>query len=356
MQNNLSKKIVYLTVILLIAGLFFISDISLLEAKSTVGDPYYFLKKQLVWVAISIVALIFFAKIRLDRLKNLSFLFYFGSIVLLILVLIPGIGTQIWGARRWINLNGFTIQPSEFAKISLLIYMAFLFTDEKKRDIKNFITITLPLFLLVVLEPDFGTAAIIIAIAFSIYFISGAPIKKLLPTSLATILIGILFIAIFPYRRKRVMALLDPFYDPLGDSYHVYQIVLTLASGGMLGRGIGESRQKYQYLPQVTTDSIMAVIGEELGFLGLLVFIGLLMLFVIITFKIAKEKTDPLAKLISAGMGAWIGAQGLLNLSSIAILLPLTGIPFPFISYGGSSLLALMIGIGLVINVNNNLK
>lgn len=356
MPNNLSKKIIYLTLVLLITGLFFISDISLLEAKSTTGDPYYFLKRQLTWGIIGLAALAFFAKIKLDKLKSLSFLFYISSIIVLILVLIPGIGTQIWGARRWINIRSFTIQPSEFAKISLLMYLSFLFSDEKKRDIRNFIMITLPLFLLVVLEPDFGTAAIIVAIAFSIYFISGAPIKKLIPTSLAAILLGILFIAISPYRRKRVMALLDPFYDPLGDSYHVYQIVLTLASGGMFGRGIGESRQKYQYLPQVTTDSIMAVIGEELGFLGLIFLIGLLMLFVMITFKIAKEKTDPLAKLISAGMGAWIGIQGLLNLSSIAILLPLTGIPFPFISYGGSSLLSLMIGIGLVINVNNNLK
>ena len=300
--------------------------------------------------------MIIFSKINLSQLKKMSLPLYIFSLLLLFLVFVPGIGIKIWGARRWLSLGGYSIQPSEFTKFTLLLYLSSLFSQEEKRTLKNLLFIALPAFFLIVLEPDFGTASIIVALCLVIYFISGASIKNLLSLSLLTTILGIFFILFSPYRRKRIIGLLDPFYDPLGDSYHVYQIVLTLSAGGFFGRGIGESRQKYQYLPQVTTDSIMAVVGEELGFLGLTIFTGLLIFLVWLCFKIAKSKENLFAKLIAVGTGSWIATQGLVNLSSIAIILPLTGVPFPFISYGGSSLLAIMAAIGLVLNVNKNCK
>jgi cell division protein FtsW len=198
-----------------------------------------------------------------------------------------------------------------------------------------------------------STTVLITAIIASIYYLSGSDIKQLFVLTLIGFLVSIILIIGSPYRQARLQTLIDPSSDISGKSYHSNQIIISIASGGLFGKGIGNSSQKYQFLPELTTDSILAIIGEETGFLGISFIIFLYVLLIISIFKISKASPDPENQLISAGVGCWIAFQSLINISAIASIIPLTGIPLPFISYGGSSLLMLLSSIGIILNINN---
>ncbi len=329
-----------------------IGDVSLLEAERTFGDRLYFIKHHLFWVVIGILAMFGTSVIKYQLYLKISFYLYLLSIILLIIVLIPGVGVTVYGAQRWINIGFTRFQPSEIVKLLLLIYLSSLLSSKENVSIGQIFLVLLPPVGLTLAQPDFATAAIMVALGLIVYFLSGAEIKKIIVPSLVFLALGVFFISISPYRRERVAGLLDPFYDPLGKSYHAHQLTLTLGSGGIWGVGMGESRQKYLYLPQVTTDSIMAVAAEEFGLVGITVFLVFFSSLTAMIFKIASKAKDDLGKILAGGIGFWIGLQGLINLSAIAVLLPLTGVTFPFISYGGSSLLSIMIAMGIVLNIN----
>ncbi len=275
-----------------------------------------------------------------------------ASVLLMIAVLIPGIGSKVLGARRWINIAGFSLQPSEFMKLALVIYLASWL--EKPRAIISFIAIIVPILGLVMLQPDLGTAIIIASTSFLLFFISGAPIKDLLMLFLGGGFGVLLLIITSTYRRARLFTFLDPTKDALGTSYHINQILIALGSGGLAGVGLGRSRQKYQYLPEATTDSIFAIIGEETGFIGAILIIGLLLTLVFMCFKVASRCQSRFNQLLAAGIASWIASQVFLNISAMVALVPLTGIPLPLISYGGSSLITVLTGIGILLSITRH--
>jgi len=339
-----------IALLFLLFGLLLIGDVSLIEAERSFGDQFYFLKKQIFWALIGGGMFLVGAKMNYSFWKKLSLPFFVLSLIPLGLVLFPQFGQVIGGSRRWLNVAGFGFQPSEVVKLSLILYLSSLLSEHKLKFFQLFLILALPISL-IILEPDFGTSVIMVVISLVIWFLSGANLGKIILPSLFLLGLGLLLIYISPYRKARVMGMIDPFGDPQGKSYHSYQLVLTLGSGGLGGVGMGQSRQKYQYLPHVTTDSIMAVVGEEFGLVGLSVVIAAFAYFIFLGFRLGVGVKDNFGKLLVGGIITWIATQGLINLSAVAILLPLTGVPFPLVSYGGSSLVLTLFSLGIVYNI-----
>lgn len=331
-------------------GLLFISSSSLFEAEKTIGDPYFFLKKQLIWLAIGFVCMFITSKIKLDFFINNSFRFYSIAIILLIMVLIPGIGMKILGARRQIDLGFFNFQPSELFKLASVIFFSYLFSLPEKRNLKNLaIYLGLPL-LLIILEPNLSTTIMIASIVISIYYLSGAEILSLFSAGFIITLFSLLLIFISPYRLNRVKTLLNQ-QSNQNLTYHSEQMILTLASGGLSGKGFANSDHKYKFLPKISTDSILAIVGEETGFIGLTLVTYLFLLLISRLIRISQIVSTLYERLLLGGIACWIAYQGLINFAAIVALIPLTGIPFPFIAYGGSSIITLFCALGLAINI-----
>jgi len=338
--------------ILSFVGLLFISSSSLFEAENTLGDPYFFFKKQILWLFIGFVALFITSKIKLTTVVNNSFRFYLLSIILLILVLIPGIGFKSLGARRQIDLGFINFQPSELFKLASIVFFPYLFSLIEKRNLRNLaLYLGIP-FILIILEPNLSTAAMIAAIIITIYYLSGAEIISLFFAAFTVVGLSLALIAISPYRLNRVKTLLNQQQNE-DLSYHSQQMILSLASGSWSGKGFANSDHKYKFLPKISTDSILAIIGEEIGFVGLTFITYLFLLLISRLIRISQIATDAWEKLVVGGIACWIAYQGLINFAAIVALIPLTGIPFPFIAYGGSSLISLFSALGLAINIEN---
>jgi cell division protein FtsW len=239
-------------------------------------------------------------------------------------------------------------------KMSLIIYFANYF--EKKIDLIRFGTITGLVLFLVMLEPDLGTAVIITSISLCLYFVAGAPVKHMLKILAVCLVIGPLLILVSPYRKQRLLTFLNSSFDVQGASYHIRQILIALGSGGIFGRGLGQSRQKFLFLPEVTTDSIFAIIAEEFGFIGASILILLFVIMVLRGIRIALLTRDSFLRLLVTGIIFFIGIQALINLGAMVALVPLTGVPLPFISYGGSSLMICLAGMGIVYNVSRKIN
>ncbi len=333
-------------------GLLFISSSSLFEAENTLGDPYFFLKKQIIWLFISFIALFITSKINLNVYVNNSFRFYLLSIILLILVLVPGIGFESLGARRQIDLGFISFQPSEFFKLATIIFYPYLFSLPEKRNLLNLaLYLGIP-FILIILEPNLSTAVMITAIVITIYYLSGAEITSLFFAGITTVILSLGLIYFSPYRLNRVKTLLNQQQNQ-DLSYHSEQMILSLASGSWSGKGFANSDHKYKFLPKISTDSILAIIGEEVGFVGLTLITYLFLLLISRLIHIAQVAAESWEKLVVGGIACWIAYQGLINFAAIVALIPLTGIPFPFIAYGGSSLISLFSALGLAINIEN---
>ncbi|MDO8498824.1 MAG: putative lipid II flippase FtsW [bacterium] len=340
-----------LVVFLSLFGLLMVYDASQFEAFRDFGDKYYYIKQQVFWVVLGFGALGFFSFFDYHRLQKLAIPFFLFSLLLLLMVFVPGLGVKAGGAHRWLRGPGFNIQPVEIIKLSSVIFFASFF----KKGIKS-----LPFIFLVglvagiigLLQKDLGSAAVYVLTSFGIYLVAGAPLWQL-GGFLVTGIVGFIsFVLIAPYRRQRILAFLDPFTDPQGFSYHISQVLIALGSGGLFGLGIGQSRQKFAYIPEVTTDSIFSVIGEEFGFLGSLILIGVITYFILRGFKIAERASDNFGKFLAAGLTIWLGVQAVINLAAMVALMPLTGVPLPFISYGGSALLANLVAVGILLNLS----
>ncbi|OGD63283.1 cell division protein FtsW [Candidatus Beckwithbacteria bacterium RBG_13_42_9] len=331
-------------------GLLMVYNASVVEAFRNFGDQYYFLKNQLVWAIGGWFTLFIFSLLDYHLLKKIGLPALILNLFLLMIVLIPGVGNQIKGARRWLNLGIFSFQPTETLKTVLSIYLAYWLQSEQKA--LAFLILIGAIFGLVILQPDLGTAIVIIGSAFLLYYLSGGQVFKLFFLSLILASLGIVLILISPYRRARLKTFLDPTSDPLGNSYHIRQVLISLGSGGISGVGLGQSRQKYQYLPEATTDSIFAVVGEETGFLGGAALIGAFAILIQRGLTIAQQAKDRFGRLLAAGITSWLAIQVLVNLAAMVALLPLTGIPLPLISYGGSSLVVTLASIGILLNIS----
>src|SRR3990167_1210327 len=346
-RNNFDYWLISATAVLVIVGLLTIYDASVVAAARDFGDKLYYFKNQVIWVFLGLGALLFFSFFSYRKLLKASPAILFLSIILLIVVLIPQIGSEVYGARRWIVVAGFTFQPSEFAKLSLILYLSLIiakFENLKFRLFDILIVFFLPALVvlgLIVLQPDLGTAIIIGATSMIIYFIGKAPIWHFAAAAIFTA----------PYRIERLKSFFDPSYDPQGASYHINQILSAISSGGLFGVGIGASRYKFAFIPEVQTDAIFAIFVEELGFVGALFLISVFLFLIVKAITIAKEAANTEGRILAAGIAGLIAVQSLFNIASNVALVPLTGIPLPFISHGGSSLIVTMASIGILINI-----
>ena len=319
---------------LTIFGLFMIYNASSVIAYESFGDKYHYIKEQLVWEILGIGVLTFFTIFPYKKFYNLALPLLIIAIGLLLLVFVPGLGVKVLGASRWVNLGFTTFQPSEFAKLSLAIYLSAWFSVKEKGRFLAFCLLIGVVLVLIMAQPDMGTGTIILFEAVVAYYLSGASMRHFLIMVPAVGVLGYLLILLEPYRMARLTAFLNLGESLEGSSYHVKQILIALGSGGLFGVGVGNSLQKYAYLPENVTDSIFAIIAEEIGFLGSLVVICLYCVIILRGLNIASNVKDPFGKILAGTITAFLGIQAAINLGAMTALFPLTGVPLPFISYG----------------------
>lgn len=354
----------FITVLMLLAiGLVVVLSASSHLGETSYNNPYYFFIRQVLWGVIGIVAMIFLSRIDYRLYKKLAFLIFIISIVLLVLVLIPGVGSgEVRGAKRWISLGFMSFQPSELAKIAIIIFLSASLSNNYKK-LEKFWTGLVPYFgvILVVcallfLEPHYSSLALIVAISLVLLFVAGAKIKHFVACILAILPVGIVGILISDYRLNRIFGFLDPWADPSGDGWQAIQSLYAIGSGGIFGLGIGQSRQKYLYLPDAHNDFILAILGEEFGLWGMILVISLFAIFIWRGIRIATKAPDMFGGLVAIGITMLVAIQVILNIAIVTAWFPVTGMPVPFLSYGGTSLVFFMSYVGILLNISRNME
>lgn len=351
-QKRADFLLFLLPLFLTLFGILMIYEASNVAAFQSFSDKYHFVKEQINAALIGFLLLGVFSRINFRNFYILAIPTIVASIISLIIVLIPPFSQKILGARRWLDLGFISFQPSELAKISLILYLSSWLANKEKERFLPFIILLCIIVGLVILQPDLGTAIVLTAIFLIVYFLSDSPIWHfliLIPLTLASVTAVSL---ISPYRYQRLVTFLNPSRDPLGSSYHIRQILISIGSGGLFGLGFGASRQKYQYLPEATTDSIFAIIGEEFGFFGSLILIIAYLILLYRIFRVILSAPDKYSQLVASGIFSLLGSQILINLGSMVAIFPITGIPLPFISYGGSNLVITLAAIGILLNIS----
>ncbi|OGI65199.1 cell division protein FtsW [Candidatus Nomurabacteria bacterium RIFCSPLOWO2_01_FULL_39_18] len=320
---------------------------------------YSVLFNQLVLgLGLGLVGMYFCSKINYKFWRKYSFFIFLGSILLTASVFIPSLGWSHGGAERWIQIGGFSFQPVEFLKFGFVIYFATWLSWAKER-VKNFKFGILPLFIMLTIiafillrQPDTKSFILITVTGISMLFISGVPMKYVLGLSTGLILVLLSFVAFTPYLQERVKTFINPASDPRGSSYQIQQSLIALGGGGIFGRGLGQSIQKFSYLPEPQGDSVFAVLGEELGFIGAVATIFLYILFILRGFRIANNSPDSFGGLLVSGIVIMITAQTFMHMASVTGVFPLTGVPLPFMSHGGTALMVYLFAVGIVFQVS----
>lgn len=330
-------------------GLLFVFESSVAESFTTFHDPYYLLKQQLFGFAISIGAFVVGLLIPTAWWLMAAPVLFVGTLLSLVAVFLPGIGLRLNGANRWLNLGFFSVQPVEFFKLGMVAYFATWLSKHQRFGPFVFL-LAIPAILLI-LQPDLGSLLLVLAIGLGLYFTAGGDLKKLALIGAAGIPLLVIAIALSPYRLQRIKTFINPELDPLGSSFHIRQITLALGRGGWFGQGIGNSQQRYSYIPEASTDSIFAIVGEEIGFVGSLMVLATFGAFFYSLYAIASKVRQRPIQLLAFGILIWLVAQTLLNLSAVVALVPLTGVPLPFFSYGRSSLIMVLLATGIMIRI-----
>lgn len=334
---------------------------SYIWAEYKYGDALKYVKNQGLFLIIGIILMIIISKIDYKLYMKKSNVILIGCFVLLILVLIPGIGTVRNGSRSWFGIGSFGIQPSEFAKLGMIIFTSkYLANNDKAtKNLKGILPIlglTLTIFGLIMLQPDFGTGTILVMSIIGILFVAGLNIKYFIKLGVVGVAGVVGLIVAAPYRLSRILSYLNPWSDPLGSGFQIIQSLYAIGPGGLFGYGFGNSRQKHFFLPEPQTDFIFAIISEELGFLGCLFVIGLFVIICYYGFKVSKNSNDLFGKYLSFGLIFQLAFQAVLNLMVVTGLIPVTGVTLPFLSYGGSSLLVSMASMGILLNISRYQK
>ncbi len=354
MQSSI-KNLYIITAILIAIGVIMVYSSSAMIAYERYKDSSYFLKRHCFYLSLGLIMALFFMAFDYKRLQKFSKPIMFVSVCLLILLILKG--REIGGAKRWFRFGQFSFQPSELAKFSLIIYLSDILA-RKQMKLKKFIEGFIPpaaaaglMILLILLQPDLGTVIAILVITAILFFVAGMDIKHIL-VSLLTML-PVLYIAIFsvPYRRRRILAFLNPWQDPRGIGFQVIQSFLALGSGGLFGVGLGYSRQKLFYLPESHTDFIISIIGEELGLIGTASILILFVLFLWQGMKVSFNCRDLFGKFLSLGIISMITLEAVINIGAGTGSIPTKGLPLPFISYGGTSLMFHIASAGLLLNI-----
>jgi cell division protein FtsW len=354
------KYILIAVGLLLIIGILMVYSASNAFSREQLGDSLHYLKRHLIYCGIGLVLMFVAMWIDYRRYQRLAWVMIAFSLILLVLIFIPGVGVKIGGSTRWIKIGNFTFQPVEIAKLALIVYMA-RFLSKKNDNVKSFKRGILPFLIIISVylgllcaQPDFGSVILIVFLAFILLFIGGARVLHLVSLGSVAIVFIVVGVLLAPYRVQRVLTFVNPWSDPEGTSYHIIQSLYALGSGGVLGTGLGEGVQKLHYLPTPHTDSIFSVIGEELGFVGASILVILFMIVVWRGIRISLKTDDRFGSLLAVGISCLIGIQTIINVGVATGSLPSKGITLPFISFGGSSLLMSLIAIGVLLNISKN--
>ncbi len=350
----MKKKVEWLLVISILAlaifGLIMIYSASYIWAEYKYNDPFKFVKNQAIFFFIGIFLMWVISKIDYSWYYDKANVIILTCIILLILVLIPGIGSVRNGSRSWFGIGSFGIQPSEFTKLGLIIFTSKYLCNHKKQ--LPILLFTLCLFGLIMLQPDFGTGSIIVMSILGILFVAGMNISLLVKMGAVGVIGVIILILIAPYRLARILSFLDPWSDPLGSGFQIIQSLYAIGPGGLFGLGFGNSIQKHFYLPEPQTDFIFSIISEEFGFVGIIIVASLFLTIIITGFRIAYHSKDLFGKYLCFGIMFCFSFQTVMNLMVVVGLIPVTGVTLPFLSYGGSSLLITMCSMGVVLNIS----
>lgn len=348
--------------ILIMFGLVMLSSAGSVLGFQHYGDSNYFLKKQLIGVVVGLVAGYIAYRIDYRFWRKWSVPLFLVSLGLLVVVFLPGFGSSLLGARRWIIIAGQVFQPSELLKLAVIFYLASWF-EQRERVLGDLQQGLIPFLTtlgiaagLIVLEPDLGTTMVLVLIGIMMFYVAGGSAKHLLGLGVAGAAILAVIIKIAPYRAQRFTVFLNPSLDPQGIGYHINQALLAIGTGGVFGLGLGHSRQKFNYLPEPAGDSIFAVTAEELGFVFVLIFLATWLAFLYRGIAVAKEAPDRFGRLVATGIVSWLGIQALFNMAALSGFLPLTGIPLPFMSYGGSAMIMNLIAVGVLLNISRAVR
>ncbi len=362
-RKSLDYGLLIVVLVLLAFGLVMVLSASAPYSLRTENDSYFYAKKQLKYAILGIVAMLLISNIDYRIYKGrIADIAMIGASLLLIAVLIPGVGITRNDATRWLGYGGFTFQPSELMKIALIIFMSAKIAKDPKR-IKKFWTGLVPYLLLIgviagllLMEPHMSATMIIAVIAIAIIFAAGAKMEQLVPLGLLGVVGAYILARVSPYRWKRVTIFLDPWQDLQGDGWQIIQSLYAIGSGGLFGVGIGKSVQKYMYIPEPHNDFIFAILAEELGLFGVLVVMILFALFIWRGITIALKAPDMFGTLLAIGITTMIGIQAIFSMAVVSSSMPVTGIPLPFFSYGGTALIMLLGSVGILLNVSRHTR
>lgn len=339
-------------------GLLMILSAGSVQSFKVKGNGYHYFVQQLGALGVGLVGFYIAQRIHYSVWKRFAVPMMIGAVVLLLAIFIPGVGFNYGGATRWVNLQFTLLQSSEVAKLALIIYLA-TWLERKGTEVNDFRTGLLPfagimtvVMGLIMLQPDMGTMSVVAAIGLAMFFTAGAPLQHLMVAGGAGLGIVAILIAIAPYRINRLLTFLDPAKDTLGTGYHVQQALVAIGSGGLFGLGFNNSLQKHFFLPEPMNDSIYAIINEELGFFVGAAIIAVYAYLAVRGLRIARNAPDTFSRLVVTGVVTWLAWQAMVNIAAMLSLLPLTGVPLPFISYGGSALVVLMVAMGIVFNIS----
>jgi cell division protein FtsW len=340
-------------------GVVMVYSASSVRSYFSSADPAAQGLEQLVWAGIGLTGLVVAMRLDFRHLRYLAIPIYVITLGLLVAVLVPGIGAEINGSQRWIIIPGVgTLQPAEFAKLAVVLYLAH-WLDRRGREARSFWNglvpfglLVAPGFFLIAIEPDLGTAGVYAIVAISIFFMAGANLLYLTAIGTGVMAAAWLMVSSTSYQLERVQTFLDPFRDPLDSGYNTIQALLALGLGGITGLGLGESRQKFLYLPAPSTDFIFAIIGEEWGLVGTLTVLALFVVIAYQGYKIAIHAPDTFSGLVACGITTWLVVQACVNMMVVTALMPVTGIPLPFISAGGSALTINLAAIGILLSIS----
>ncbi len=361
--KSVDKVFLSLVLILVFIGLIAISSAGIAVSQNKFGDPYYYFKHQLFYgILPGLVAMFIASKINYKLWRKLAVLIFGAAVILLVTVLLSSHGLELKGAKRWINLGPISFQPIEMVKLAVIIYLASWLTG-KRKVIKDFSESLIPFSvllgvvgLLIILQPDVGSFGAVAFIALAMFFLAGASLKHIFGLiAMGVAGLGIL-IKLEPYRMNRLLAFLHPETDVQGIGWQVKQAAIAVGQGGIFGVGLGHSHQKFSYLPEVVGDSIFAIIAEEIGMVGAGIIVVLFILLAFRGFRLAQKAPDQFSSFVVVGISLWIIFQAMINIMAIIGLMPLTGIPLPFISYGSTSLISLLAGVGIVLNISRYRK
>lgn len=348
--------------VLLVFGIVSLSTASSVVAFDKFGDAYFFVRHQLYGLGFGLIAFVFFSRMNYRTWRRFALGFLFFSIFLLLLVFIPGLSAHYGKARSWINVFGFSLQPSEFVKLSFLLYLA-AWLEARKKDLHDisqgigpFVGLLGFIAFLMLLQPDLGTLLIISGTSLIVYFVGGGSVKHISLIIMCGLIGLAAMVYVKPYQMNRFKCMIDPSFSAADICYQTNQSLIAVGSGGIFGRGLGGSRQKFMYLPEVSGDSIFAIIAEEFGLLICILLVTCYLFLFYRGYLVSQNINDDFGRILSIGIVTWIMLQAVINIGGIISLMPMTGVPLPLISYGGSSILATMSALGVLTNISKHTK